>query len=1045
MEKQSSAQGHSKKQWGIARLIGFGLLLIALSAMMPFLQGKMPDTADGILHLYRVIALDHSLGVDHPIWPRYSSGLVYGYGASLFNYFSPASYYPAVWLKHLGWGYQDAFLLMMAFYTYLSAVGAYLLGSLWAGRGAGFLTAIAYVYSPYFLFDTVIRGTSSEIAALALLPFALWALTRLAFIGQKRDFVLAILFLSLFIIMHNIISLHGSFLIALYCLLLWLTSADKSHSLGRLVAAGLIGLMMTAFFWLPALGESSYTRLSGVAENLSSIDVSQSLRQIGDLLALPFQADTSQMQQAVPISLGWIQILLGLSGLVLVWWTDRKGLKALLSLSCVFVIGIGLINLEGSEWIWENVPLLGFSQFAWRTLGLPSLMLALMAGVGAMLISHRIPNKWLQIGLVCVFGGGMMVYGMPWLYRPYLADIEAKGIEDTQAFERESGLLTLSSYSEYLPAWTDANLDKDRFLEQNGTDVLFERLSLPEGVVIESAEWGGTWANLNLSVEQAQTLIFDWLYMPGWTVRLSSPELEARLYPQTGDGRIAVDVPAGAYTLAIAYEGSDLQRLSGWVWIGAWFAMGLVLMVGWRWIGRMVPPQRDRQWVPDFVAQALLIAMPLLGLSLFGLKALVLDQVDSPLHRQAYQEGVLAGFENESLISFEGGLSLLGIRIEGDAARLNRQVKSYWALSDTAIEKDYSTLLRLVDDEGHVIVEASHFVPGNYATSNWIPDAYLIDDIEISIPPGTLAGTYMMQLSLVDAINGQYQNVLDSGGNPVGVQVAAGAWSYTNQRPWSAMAMRDYFDLPERAIRLENGLMFLQLRGLGPQAMVGDLLTLKLFWNYEGPPEADWTRYLLWLDADGKTVHESDLGSLFEKMNDSWPGGSWYDFEDIYIPADMPAGVYQLGLEIRTDTAVWPIPLDNQIEIKTPERFYDLPENIRALDVRWENGIQLKGYEQRDDTLILYWQNQRALDRSLRLFVQAFEGSNMIAQTDGVPVNWQRPTSGWLSGEVIRSEHALGAEWSRYPVRIGWYDPQDGQRIFIESTDEDYWVLDPDS
>ena len=36
----------------------------------------MPRTDDGLLQMYRSVALDHSLRVDNPLWPRYSSGLV---------------------------------------------------------------------------------------------------------------------------------------------------------------------------------------------------------------------------------------------------------------------------------------------------------------------------------------------------------------------------------------------------------------------------------------------------------------------------------------------------------------------------------------------------------------------------------------------------------------------------------------------------------------------------------------------------------------------------------------------------------------------------------------------------------------------------------------------------------------------------------------------------------------------------------------------------------------------------------------------------------
>ncbi|MDQ7037030.1 MAG: hypothetical protein Q9P01_19985 [Anaerolineae bacterium] len=91
-------------------LVIIALILLTLPVIQPFLQGEMPRTDDGTLHVYRAIALDHSLRNDGALYPRYSSGLVYGYGASLFNYFPPTSYYPTVFLHWTGLSFIQAWV-----------------------------------------------------------------------------------------------------------------------------------------------------------------------------------------------------------------------------------------------------------------------------------------------------------------------------------------------------------------------------------------------------------------------------------------------------------------------------------------------------------------------------------------------------------------------------------------------------------------------------------------------------------------------------------------------------------------------------------------------------------------------------------------------------------------------------------------------------------------------------------------------------------------------------------------------------------------------
>ena len=184
---------------------------LCLVAIQAFTLQKMPYSADGLLQLQRVAALEHSLRVDHPLWPRYSSGLAYGYGAPLFSYFPPLAYYPASLAHSLGLSFLSSWLLSMSAYTVLAGIGMYLLGRLWTRSGlGGWLAAIAYVYSPYLLFDSVLRGATAELAALAALPFAIYGMTRLAVRGRRSDLLIALAAFAIFIPLHTVITLHGT-------------------------------------------------------------------------------------------------------------------------------------------------------------------------------------------------------------------------------------------------------------------------------------------------------------------------------------------------------------------------------------------------------------------------------------------------------------------------------------------------------------------------------------------------------------------------------------------------------------------------------------------------------------------------------------------------------------------------------------------------------------------------------------------------------------------------------------------------------------------
>ena len=55
----------------------------------------------------------------------------------------------------------------------------------------------------------------------------------------------------------------------------------------------------------------------------------------------------------------------------------------------------------------------------------------------------------------------------------------------------------------------------------------------------------------------------------------------------------------------------------------------------------------------------------------------------------------------------------------------------------------------------------------------------------------------------------------------------------------------------------------------------------------------------------------------------------------------------------------------------------------------------------------------------------------IVAQSDAIPANWARPTTGWLPGEYITDEHTLAmpvdAPDGEYRIVAGMYTPSGGR------------------
>jgi hypothetical protein len=93
-----------------------------------------------------------------------------------------------------------------------------------------------------------------------------------------------------------------------------------------------------------------------------------------------------------------------------------------------------------------------------------------------------------------------------------------------------------------------------------------------------------------------------------------------------------------------------------------------------------------------------------------------------------------------------------------------------------------------------------------------------------------------------------------------------------------------------------------------------------------------------------------------------------------------------------------------------------MPEVETAVNITLSEQATLVGFSLNDLslaagetlTLELVWQAETELSESYRVFVHLLgEDGRIVAQADGLPAGWTRPTTGWLPGEFILDQHAI--------------------------------------
>ena len=303
------------------------LPILALPALWVFWVVKLPKSVDGMLHLLRVIALDHYFrhGVAYPRWTPL---LARGYGYPVFNFYAPGTYYLALALQMAGLTQIDALLTATVLLILLGGYGMYLMAlDLLAPAAprlrpwAALLAATAYMLSPYLLTNAYIRGGFAEVGGQALLPWVFWSIRRLLRADHPVPYVLAVaLSLGGLALSHNITLLFVAPTALVYVIFLGIRERSPRKIgwalLGLAAAAG-----VSAFFWLPVIAERGF--LSPAAYDTAAAFVGANTWTWQTFMDWGWRYTYTS---ATPFRLGLVQSILALAGFWLMrrrpaeWW-----------------------------------------------------------------------------------------------------------------------------------------------------------------------------------------------------------------------------------------------------------------------------------------------------------------------------------------------------------------------------------------------------------------------------------------------------------------------------------------------------------------------------------------------------------------------------------------------------------------------------------------------------------------------------------------------------------------------------------------------------
>ena len=225
-----------------------------------------------------------------------------------------------------------------------------------------------------------------------------------------------------------------------------------------------------------------------------------------------------------------------------------------------------------------------------------------------------------------------------------------------------------------------------------------------------------------------------------------------------------------------------------------------------------------------------------------------------------------------------------------------------------------------------------------------------------------------------------------------------------------------------------------------PQAQItaGDLAHVTLLWQ-SSQSQSNATPFQAQLrDNTGQTIANYPLapGSPNYPL-DHWPRTALVrDQLDWRVPSSVPSGAYHIYLvhdQVTLDLGT--------LQVSAPGHQFQPPTLSTTVD-QTLGFARLAGYSLSTShlspgatlSLSLVWQAKADTADSYRVFVHLRDAGGVpVAQSDSLPANWQRPTTGWVPGEYIVDPHDLtlppGTPAGDYSLVAGLYKPSDGSRL----------------
>lgn len=506
------------------------LLLLTLPSLGPLLAPGLFLTQDGNNLLIR-FAQFHLALRDGQIPPRWAPTLNQGYGYPVLIFYYPGSYIASEVFHLVGFSLINSFKLVAGLTVILSGLFMFFWQlDLWRSKLLAVTSAFLYIWVPYRFIDLYVRGNVAESLVFVFLPLLFWSVKLEGLISL----VVGGLSFGAIILSHNSIAIVTlPFFLAFIFWSGFFTKKPRKifFDLGSV----LIGLALSAFFWIPAIFEKGLTKLDEIVIT-NFFDHFLSIQQIlhskvGSAGSMSFEA-----------GLGLLTVFL----LALIFgFRSRKNLtvrqKSYLGFFWVAFAVSTFLTTPYSRSVWQFMKVYNLVQFPWRLLFFSTFFGASLSSLVLLLIkSDRVR-----------LGVAMFLMGISFLtsYR-FVRVLPERKTDD--GFFLTSPATTLND-NEVSPKWMVKQPNK----------YAYEKISPGGSIKVESSLIKSNYYLFEIGAKSQSILTVNTLYFPGWLVKVDGKN--QTISYDNDYGLIQFPVEPGKHRIEVSFRETALRMFSDYI------------------------------------------------------------------------------------------------------------------------------------------------------------------------------------------------------------------------------------------------------------------------------------------------------------------------------------------------------------------------------------------------------------------------------------------------------------------------------------------------